>query len=144
MAGSGGQEHGEGHATAWFEAFMHDQHAQFTQFIQNDGLFGVYKGASLDVASYGANAAFSSWVVCIVLIVLALIARMGLNSIMTKEGMSKYEGDSGFGVRNLFEIYIEGMYNLTVDSLGKKDAKVFFWLIGGLFIYILFNNRFRW
>ena len=134
MAGSGGNgaEHGAGHATAWFEAFMHDQHSQLTQFIQNDGLFGLYKGASLDVASYGANAAFSSWVVCIVLILFAFIAKMGLNAVMAKEGMSKFEADSGFGIRNLFEIYIEGMYNLTVDSLGKKDAKIFLYLLPDL------------
>ena len=54
--------------------------------------------------------------------------------------LERYEADSGFGLRNIFEMYVGFIYDLAASNIGKKDARKFFWLTGGLFIYILFNN----
>ena len=58
---------------------------------------------------------------------------MGFNSLR-RMFMSKYEADSGLGIRNL-EIYIEGIRSYSRQSW-KKDAKIFF----GLSVDSLFTS----
>lgn len=44
--------------------------------------------------------------------------------------------------RNMFEYLAEGLYGFVEGGMGEKAAKKFYPLIGGLFIFILFNNMF--
>ena len=42
--------------------------------------------------------------------------------------------------RNFFELFTGALYDLAYDLLGHENAKKFFWIVGGLFIYILTSN----
>ncbi len=44
--------------------------------------------------------------------------------------------------RNMFEYLAESMYGFVEGGMGEKNARRFFPLIGGLFLFILFNNLF--
>lgn len=73
-------------------------------------------------------------------ILLALMARMGIERARRVGGVQALVPDSGFGPRNLMEIYVSAIWDMVVSNLGKKNARLFFPLIGTLFIYILFSN----
>ena len=45
-------------------------------------------------------------------------------------------------VRNFFEYLAESLYGFVEGGMGEKQARRFYPLIGGLFIFILFNNLF--
>jgi F-type H+-transporting ATPase subunit a len=55
-------------------------------------------------------------------------------------------GDAGlvppprFGLRNLFEMLSDTIFNLMASVMGEKDARRFLPLIGTLFFFILFSN----
>ena len=125
--------------SSWFTSFFPQQHKDLSHWIQGQAING--DEFTKDMADIAASCVFSSWVVSIVLIVLAFLARGSLNKAMSKKDeLSRYEADSGFGLRNLFEMYVQFIYDLAASNIGKADAKKFFWLVGGVFIYILFNN----
>ena len=86
-----------------------------------------------------AETVFASWIVCF-LIGLAVLGRIGLNSVSSKEGVSKYYADESLSMRNVFELYVGGIRDLSDGIVGRKNTKVFFWFFGGLFLYILSNN----
>ena len=124
---------------SWFKSFLPEQHAKLSSWISGQATNG--DEFTQEMADIASSCVFSSWVVSIFLIALAFLGRASLNKAMSrKEEMSRYEADSGFGIRNMFEIYVDFIYDLAASNIGKSDAKKFFWLIGGLFIYILFNN----
>ena len=87
-----------------------------------------------------ALAIMSAWFVCFVLVGLALIARSGLDAAAARQGNERYLADSGLNVRTAFELLTEGLDNLFTSVLGKHDARTFFWLLAGLFAYILTSN----
>lgn len=93
-----------------------------------------------DHGGHTAIAVLGSWLVCGFIILLALGARVGLNKARARGGTLQYVPDSGFSLRNLFEIYVSSIRNLAGSMLDDADTKKFFWLFGGLFIYIFFNN----
>ena len=122
---------------SWFKSVMPTQHEQLSEFIHKQGHADFTK----EMADIAASAVFSSWVVTIVLIIVAFLGRMGINKALAKQNETeRYEADSGFSIRNMMELYTNFILNLASSNIGKKDAKGFFWLLGGLFIYILFNN----
>ena len=124
---------------SWFKSALPEQHKALSEFIKGQAING--DDFTKPMADIAASAVFSSWVVSIVLIVLAFLGRSALNKAKSKSNeLERYEADSGFGLRNLFEMYVGFIYDLAATNIGKKDAKKFFWLVGGLFIYILFNN----
>lgn len=124
---------------SWFKSVLPEQHEALSTWIKSQAING--NDFTKEMSEISASSVFSSWVVCIVLIVCAVLARASLNKAMSKtDELSRYEADSGFGLRNLFEMYVKFIYDLAASNIGKADAKNFFWLTGGLFIYILFNN----
>ncbi len=99
--------------------------------------------APLGVHDHGGHVAVAvlgSWLVCGLLIALGLGARMGLESARKRGGTLQFVPDTGFSLRNLFEIYVDAIRNLAGTLLDAHDARRFFPLFGGLFIYIFFNN----
>ena len=122
---------------SWFKSVMEPQHAELSKFIQEQG----HQDFTKEMADIAASAVFSSWAVTFVLIIVAFLGRMSINKALAKkQEIERYEADSGFSIRNLLELYTGFIFNLAANNIGKKDAKGFFWLLGGLFIYILFNN----
>jgi F-type H+-transporting ATPase subunit a len=80
------------------------------------------------------------WGVCLFLLGLAAVARMGLNSVRSKGGREQYIPSTGLGLRSIFELYTEAIFNMIAGVLGNKDAKGFYWLLGGLFLFIFSCN----
>jgi F-type H+-transporting ATPase subunit a len=80
------------------------------------------------------------WVACFAVIGLALAARGSLARAMAKEGPERFIPDSGFSPRALLEVFVESFYGLVESTVGKKEAKVFFPLSAGLFLYIVTLN----
>ena len=142
MASKSGGEHGGG-LTSWFEAAMPDQYDSMVQmFLPGfSGAYGVPAAPNpLESAQMGANVLFSSWLVCIALIVFALLGRMSLNSIASKEGTKRYYADEKLSMRNVFEIYVGAILGLSDSLVGRKNTKIFFWFFAGIFMYIAANN----
>jgi F-type H+-transporting ATPase subunit a len=82
----------------------------------------------------------SSWLACVAVILLAILGRLGLNRARAQGGTLQYVPDTGLSVRNFFEMFTQAFFGLAESVLGKRDARTFFPLFGGLFIYILFCN----
>jgi F-type H+-transporting ATPase subunit a len=93
-----------------------------------------------EAAELGAKAMFSSWVVCLVLIFAAIIGRLSLNKALVKEQSERYLADSKLNPKTMFEIFVGGISNLSDSLVGKKNTPIFFWLFGGLFLYIWASN----
>ena len=81
-----------------------------------------------------------SWLVAGILITGSLIARVGLNKAKASGGTLQYVPDGSMTARNFFELFTGALYGLAYDLLGHENAKKFFWIVGGLFIYILTSN----
>jgi F-type H+-transporting ATPase subunit a len=82
----------------------------------------------------------TAWAVVGVIILLALVARMGLQRAVARGGTLAYVPDAGLTVRNAFEVVIEWLYDLAKGLIGEKEAMAFFPLIATLFVYLLFAN----
>lgn len=82
----------------------------------------------------------TTWVVVLATLGLAALARMGLDRALARPGNEKFLPDSTLTLRNLFEIIISFLHDLTVSNLGKKETGVFFPLVGSLFVYVLISN----
>lgn len=95
---------------------------------------------SLGLTSGQALAILGSWTICIVLVLVALVARAGLNAAIARGGTAQYVPDHRLSLRNTFELLVEGLDGLFQSILGRADARGFFWLLGGLFTYILASN----
>ena len=136
----------EGALPSWFETVLNGPYNSLVAEIKNSGAYWASVNpifepcASDSSAALGANTIFGSWLVCFVLIAVSLVGRMGLNSVMAKQGASQYHADKTLSLRTFFEVYTSFIHDLAADSLGKEDARKFYWLIGGMFLYILLNN----
>ncbi len=82
----------------------------------------------------------AAWFSVVVVLGLALLARMGLERALAKEGTEKYIPDSGLTARNVLEIFVEGFYGLVEGVVGAKEAANFFPIVGTLFVYLLTSN----
>jgi F-type H+-transporting ATPase subunit a len=102
----------------------------------------ISMGVPHEHAHAAAGAVIHSWVLCLGLIVLALVGRMGLNAALSKADSSKYVPDSRLTVRNFWELFVGGLQNLLGTILEGNDSRkpVFFGLLATLFIFILFGN----
>jgi F-type H+-transporting ATPase subunit a len=78
--------------------------------------------------------------VCLVLVVLALAARRGLDRARRREGIDALVPDRGLTARNAMEICVSSLFDLAEGTLGRADALRFFPLVATLFIYILASN----
>jgi F-type H+-transporting ATPase subunit a len=81
-----------------------------------------------------------SWFMCGLLLTGALVARMGLTKAKGMGGTLQFVPDGSLTVRNGFELITGALFDLCEDLLGRANAKRFFWLSAGLFIYILSSN----
>lgn len=95
---------------------------------------------SLGVNHHGQLSILHAWLVCFLLIGGALVARKGLDAARAKSGVDAYVPDSKLTVRNFYELVVDALQGLGHSVLGRKDTKVYFWMIGGLFFYILAGN----
>jgi F-type H+-transporting ATPase subunit a len=82
----------------------------------------------------------TSWAICIGLLVLALIARSGLKATQAKGGTAQFVPGKGLGLSAIFELYVVAIFDMIVGTMGKADTKRYFWLLGGLFLYIFVSN----
>ena len=127
-----------------YKSFFHDYvgflHDPIYNFLANNGGLDATVETNNALFHQSADSILGSWVVCILLIVAALIARSKLNAIMSKSGLEKYQADTGFSPRNAFEMYTQFIYKTLTDNLSKKDARLYFWFFGGVFVYIFFSN----
>ena len=128
-------------ATPWFELLFKDQYNALAEFLKDGYAYSGMDPHTLEhTAQVGASVVFSSWLVCGTLIVLALLAKNSLSSVMKETGHKKFYGRTKFSIGTLFEVYVQFMRNLGTSILGKAGTNDFFWIFGGLFLYILFNN----
>lgn len=88
----------------------------------------------------GTWAIVTAWMVCGLLIVGAILARMGLESAARRPGLERWFADDRLTARNLAEVVVSSLLGLVSDVVGKKEAPTFFPLIGGLFLYIFTCN----
>ena len=73
------------------------------------------------------NTMLTSWIVMAVLILLSFLATFRMKLIPTS------------GLQNLFELIIEGGYQIVAD-LAHSKTKIFFPIVMTFFLYILFGN----
>lgn len=88
----------------------------------------------------------SGWNLTHVLITLLVVLAVTFGGLAFYRGLSS--PDKGLvpprqmNVRNAFEYLAESLYGFVEGGMGEKLARRFYPLIGGLFIFILFNNLF--
>lgn len=88
-----------------------------------------------------AHAIPAAWTVFLLLTLLALAARSGLNSARARGGTAQYIPGDSASPRNIMEIAIESLLGLTETVIGRRDLAVkYFPLLGTLFFYVLFSN----
>ena len=80
-------------------------------------------------------------IVSVILVVTTFIARGQLMSVMRSSG-GGIVPDERLTYRNFFEILAEKLYGLTESVLGEHNAKVYFPVVGSLFVFIFGCNIF--
>jgi F-type H+-transporting ATPase subunit a len=81
-----------------------------------------------------------AWLAVAVLVGFAILARMGLERARARNGIERYFTSDKLTVLSFAEVFVGGIQGLMGDLLDKKDAKLFFPLIAGLFAYIFACN----
>jgi F-type H+-transporting ATPase subunit a len=132
----------ESHAMkSWFETLFPNQYESLSQFLEPGFKYTTLSEEGIQsVAGYGANAVFTSWIVCAGLIIFALLAKKSLGSVLQKEGVERYFADSSLSIRNIWEMYVSFILDLGGSVMDKSETKKLFWLFGGLFIYVFTSN----
>ncbi len=82
----------------------------------------------------------AAWFTVALVLGLAMLARMGLNRAMAREGTEKFIPDSGLSPRNLMEMLVESYQGLVEGVLGTKETPNFFPFIATLFLYTVVSN----
>lgn len=82
----------------------------------------------------------TSWGICIGLLLMAFLARTGLKSVQGKGGTAQFVPGKGLGIAAVFELYTGAILDMLSGTLGKEESKRYFWLLGGLFLYIFVSN----
>lgn len=93
----------------------------------------------VDGSEHGVALA-GAWLVTLVLIVFAVVARMGLERARARNGLEAFQADETLTARNAAEIFLEGIQGMMSDVLERRDVRTFFPLIGALFAYIFVGN----
>lgn len=83
---------------------------------------------------------YSAWFVCLLLVLFALAARIGLQSAMSRDGFAKYEADEAFSARTVAEVIIGGLRGLMADNLEAKYVRSHLPLVATLALYIFCCN----
>jgi len=82
----------------------------------------------------------AAWAACGVVVLLAWLARRGLDRARVRGGLEALVPDVGLTPRNALEILTEALFDLAESTLGRKDAKVFFPFVGTIFLWVLVSN----
>lgn len=82
----------------------------------------------------------ATWFGVLLLLGLALVARMGIQSALDRPGAAKFVPDAGLTVRNLFEILVEGLMGLFGGNLNAKDRAYYFPFLATIFTTIFVSN----
>lgn len=82
----------------------------------------------------------TTWTVVLVLLGIAFLARRGLDRAKARPEAERYLPDTGFSMRNIFEIITSFIWDMLESNMGKQEARAFFPLVGALFTYILLAN----
>lgn len=105
---------------------------------------GMEDGSIFPFLTAGAHSAFvvpTSWTVVLLLVLSALVVRSSLAASAAKGGALQYVPLPGFGLRNVFEVFVGGLLDIFEQVFGSRaKAKQYFPLVGTLFFYVLFSN----
>jgi F-type H+-transporting ATPase subunit a len=112
----------------------------FSWFQLHEGLIHAIEHLRDDVTHDDAIRVVTSWAICIGLLVLALMARTGLNRIQSKGGTAQFIPGKGLGLAAMFELFTGAILGMLDGLLTKADAHRYFWLLGGTFLYIFVSN----
>lgn len=81
-----------------------------------------------------------AWLAAAVLIGFAVLGRMALERAKARQGIEKYFSSESFSILAFAEVFATGIQGLMSDLLSKRDVRLFFPLIAGLFAYIFTCN----
>jgi F-type H+-transporting ATPase subunit a len=109
--------------------------AQFPALKQNMSVFGESFLGHEPVDVHGAEPLFSSFVVMLIVLGLALLVQPAL---ARKEQAAIPE--TKLTLRTFFEVWIGYWYGLMKDMMGPRRAKQYFPLVGSLSVFIIFSN----
>jgi F-type H+-transporting ATPase subunit a len=82
----------------------------------------------------------TSWGICIGLLLFGLLGRAGLSKMQSAGGTKQFIPGKGLGIGAMWELYTGAILGMLAGTLGKEESKRYFWLLGGLFIYIFISN----
>ena len=110
-----------------FSWWASDVTGNLAQKLVDTGLFdGADQAQSLGNAITFLNAC----TVSILIVVLSLLARLGLNRARKRGGTMQYVPDGSMTSRNFFEMLGGGLYGLAKELLGDNAAR-YYWLVAG-------------
>lgn len=81
-----------------------------------------------------------AWLAALALVAFAVLARMGLEAVKRRQGIEKYFTTDRLTPLSFAEVFVGGIQGMMGDLLDRKDVRVFFPLIAGLFLYIFACN----
>lgn len=81
-----------------------------------------------------------TWTIVGIILLMAWMARRGLEAALARSGTDKYLPDSTLTARNAAEMFISYVWGMVEANLGTREAKNFFPLVCSLFLYILVAN----
>jgi F-type H+-transporting ATPase subunit a len=81
-----------------------------------------------------------AWLAVLVIIGFAVLARIGLERAKARQGNERYFTSDTLTPLSFAEVFVGGIKSMMGDLLDKRDVRLFFPLIGGLFLYIFFCN----
>jgi F-type H+-transporting ATPase subunit a len=122
-----------------FSWWASDVTGNVAEKLVHTGLFGPQDAANHAASVGNAITFLNACTVASFIILLSVLARLGLNRARKKGGTLQFVPESSLTSRNFFELLGGGLYGLAKELLGK-DAPRFYWLVAGLFVYILCCN----
>ncbi len=81
-----------------------------------------------------------AWFAAFVFLGIALLGRVALQRAQSRRGLEKYFTDEKLTMLTLVEVFALGIRGLMSDLLDKRDTRLFFPMIAGLFGYIFLCN----
>ncbi len=95
---------------------------------------------ALGIGHHTGLAILHSWLVAFLLLGAAFLARKSLDKVRASDGIERFVPDGNLSMRNTWELLTDTLKGLGDSVLGQKDTRVYFWMVGGLFTYILASN----
>jgi F-type H+-transporting ATPase subunit a len=100
----------------------------------------VHGVEALGGSHHDGIAVTTSWGICLFLLAMAAVARAGLSAVRARGGSAQYVPGQSLGVAGVFELYVGAILGMVEGTLGKADARRYFWLLGAVFLYIFVSN----